>query len=99
LAADADQATLPNDGYESGVADWFGRFAGSTHERSLLMNHVFNVGDTVVFTPGALYPSGMSQGRYKVVRLLPADQMSQNQYRILSLSDEHERVVREDEIG
>ncbi len=63
------------------------------------MNHVFQVGDTVLFTPGALYPSGLSKGRYKVVRLLPADQTSQNQYRILSLVDEHERVVREDELG
>lgn len=55
----------------------------------------FKAGQTVnsVKTPLSAIP----QGRYKIVRLLPSDGVV-NQYRIKSVSDGHERVVRESEL-
>lgn len=58
--------------------------------------HKFKVGQSVQFAGGPRY-AGNVRGLYKIVRLLPSDQ-SESQYRIQSLRDKHERVVRESEL-
>ena len=55
----------------------------------------FTAGQTVVSAKLAL--SAIAQGRYRVVRLLPADGAG-NQYRIKSVLDGHERVMREGDL-
>ena len=59
--------------------------------------HRFKVGETVQFTPSPVIASAQ-RGTYKIVRLMPPVG-DDNQYRIQSVSDGHERVVREGEIG
>lgn len=56
----------------------------------------FKAGQTVNSIKSA--NSAIPQGRYQIVRLLPADGVV-NQYRIKSVSDGHERVVRESELA
>jgi hypothetical protein len=58
--------------------------------------HRFAVGQTVQFSPGPQSRAAL-RGSYKVVRLLPADQ-NDNQYRVKSTVDGHERVVKESQI-
>lgn len=55
--------------------------------------HLYAVGQVVNYQPG-VFENPAARGSYKVVRLLPAD-ASNNQYRIKSVSDGHERVVKE----
>lgn len=55
----------------------------------------FKAGQTVNSIKSA--NSAIPPGRYRVVRLLPTDGIV-NQYRIKSVSDGHERVVRESEL-
>lgn len=57
--------------------------------------HKFKTGQTVLTVKTAY--STLPQGRYQVVRLLPADGAG-NQYRVKSVRDGHERVVRESEL-
>lgn len=59
-------------------------------------DHKFSVGQTVHFTPGA-YDRAAPRGTYKVVRLLPPEARN-NQYRIKSTLDGHERVVQEGQL-
>jgi hypothetical protein len=59
--------------------------------------HRFKVGTTVRFTPSALDKSAQA-GNYRIVRHLPADG-TDNQYRIKSVSDGHERVVKEGQLA
>jgi hypothetical protein len=58
--------------------------------------HRFKIGDQVQFTP---YGGNTAAPRrpYKITRLLPAVG-DDNQYRIQSVEDGHERVVKENEI-
>lgn len=58
--------------------------------------HKFKVGRTVRFTPGPMHAGGRG-GTYKITRLLPPSG-DDNQYRIQSIDDGHERVVKEDEL-
>lgn len=60
-------------------------------------SHKFAVGETVQYSPGLKSFSG-SGGRYKVVRLLPAE-ANDHQYRVKSSADGHERVVRESQLS
>ena len=58
--------------------------------------HKFKIGQSVHFSGGPRY-SGNVQGMYKIVRLLPSSEF-ESQYRIQSVRDRHERVVRESEL-
>ncbi len=59
--------------------------------------HRYRVGQTVNFKPDRREQSAR-RGRYEIVRLLPAEGID-NQYRVRSVSDGHERVVRESQLG
>ncbi|HWT30376.1 MAG TPA: hypothetical protein VN240_05035 [Propylenella sp.] len=60
------------------------------------MGHKFKIGQMVRFTPGAHERSW--GGMYQVVACLPEERGDQ-QYRIKSVKDAHQRVVRESQIG
>lgn len=62
------------------------------------MNHAhkFKAGQTVRLSPSN-YDHHTPRGFYEVVRILPPDG-DDNQYRVKSNSDGHERVVRESEL-
>jgi hypothetical protein len=63
-----------------------------------MVAHKFAVGQTVHFSPNRQERHQLSsQGRFKVVRLLP-EEASVFQYRVKSQVDGHERVVREDQL-
>ncbi|HVC54550.1 MAG TPA: hypothetical protein VND95_01260 [Stellaceae bacterium] len=59
--------------------------------------HKFIIGQTVQFSPDR-YQDSAGRGRFKVVRLLP-EAANVLQYRVKSLVDGHERVVREDQLA
>jgi hypothetical protein len=61
-----------------------------------LAYHKYKVGQTVHFAGGLKYATNV-RGLYKIVRLLPSE-TDDRQYRIQSITDAHERVVRESEI-
>src|SRR5690242_16645405 len=64
---------------------------------SAVQAHKYEVGQVVNFTPSA--PNlGASLGLYEIVRHLPPEGPD-NQYRIKSLTDSHERVVRESQLA
>ncbi|NJO55855.1 MAG: hypothetical protein HC834_05290 [Rhodospirillales bacterium] len=60
-------------------------------------DHKFSVGQTVRFSPRSKSRSNAPED-YKVVRLLPAEHNDQ-QYRVKSTSDGHERVVKESQLS
>ncbi len=62
-----------------------------------MKSHKFAVGQTVQYSPGYTSYSGPG-GSYKVVRLLPAE-ANNNQYRVKSSADGHERVVKESQLS
>ena len=64
---------------------------------SAVKEHKFEIGQVVNFTPGALTLE-TSIGVYEIVRHLPPEG-PENQYRIKSVLDSHERVVRESQIA
>ncbi len=64
---------------------------------SAVKEHKYQVGQVVDFTPGALTLE-TSIGKYEIVRHLPPEG-PENQYRIKSVLDNHERVVRESQIA
>lgn len=64
---------------------------------SAVKEHKYQVGQVVDFTPGALTLE-TSIGKYEIVRHLPPEG-PENQYRIKSVQDSHERVVRESQIA
>ncbi|MBK8173864.1 MAG: hypothetical protein IPK66_00750 [Rhodospirillales bacterium] len=59
--------------------------------------HKFSVGQTIRFSRDGTGPAART-GSYKIVRLLPAEH-NDCQYRIKSVDDGHERVVKESQIG
>jgi hypothetical protein len=59
--------------------------------------HKFTVGQTLFFSPNA-FEDAAEKGAYCVVRLLPADS-GDNQYRLKSVADGHERIVRESQLA
>ncbi len=62
-----------------------------------MKNHKFAVGQTVRFSPGAQLAATL-RGSYKIVRLLPAE-ANDHQYRVKSVLDGHERVVKESQLS
>jgi hypothetical protein len=66
-------------------------------KRSSSPGHKYKVGQTLRFVPG-IFESGSRPGDYTVVRLLPPEG-GENQYRIKSSTDGHERVVREHQLA
>jgi hypothetical protein len=58
--------------------------------------HRFKEGDVVDALSGGM--GAMPPGRYKIVRLMPPTVAGSNQYRIKSLKDGHERLVRESDL-
>jgi hypothetical protein len=62
-----------------------------------LSDHKFKVGQSVLFTSGPYGRSGTS-GVYKVTQLLPPEGDDQ-QYRIKSSNEPHERVVKESQLN
>ena len=62
--------------------------------------HKYRVGQTVRFVkvPQSSRPGGTPSGNFRVINLLP-DYQGNNQYRIESSSDRHQRVVVESEIA
>ena len=55
--------------------------------------HKYTVGQSLFFSP-SIFESATRKGMFRVVCLLPADG-GDNQYRLKSETDGHERVVRE----
>jgi len=64
---------------------------------SAVQEHKYEVGQVVNFTPSAL-TLGASLGLYEIVRHLPPEGPD-NQYRVKSVQDSHERVVRESQLA
>lgn len=62
-----------------------------------MQQHKFRLGQTIRFTPSA-FDQSATRGSYTIVRLLPAEDWD-NQYRIKSVLDGHERVVKESQLG
>jgi hypothetical protein len=62
-----------------------------------MARHKYKVGQRVSFSPGRT--SMAASGRdYKVIQLLP-EQNGQNQYRIKSIAETHERMAIETELA
>ena len=59
--------------------------------------HKFQVGQ-IVDAAGKIF-SVIPPGRYEIVRLMPPTVGGENQYRIKSLHDRHERVVKESDLS
>ena len=59
--------------------------------------HKFAVGQTVRFSPDARSSANL-RGNYRILRLLPAE-ANDHQYRVKSVLDGHERVVRESQLS
>ena len=59
--------------------------------------HKYTIGQTVQFSPDRSQGTA-GRGRFKILRLLP-EAAHVFQYRVKSLSDGHERVVREDQLA
>lgn len=59
--------------------------------------HKFKVGQSVSFTSGP-FGRGGPNSVYKIVQLLPPEG-DDNQYRIKSAAEPHERVVRESQLS
>ncbi|MDR3515511.1 MAG: hypothetical protein P4M00_06830 [Azospirillaceae bacterium] len=71
----------------------------AAHSRTLglpVNGHMFKVGQTLFFSP-SIFEAATRRGNYRVVALLPADG-GDNQYRVKSATDGHERVVRESQL-
>jgi hypothetical protein len=66
-------------------------------KRGSAAGHKFRVGQTLFFSP-SIFERAAQKGLYKVVGLLPAEE-GDNQYRLKSEADGHERVVRESQLG
>lgn len=62
-----------------------------------MKTHKFAIGQTVRFSPGG-QSSAKPGGSYKIVRLLPAE-ANEHQYRVKSVADGHERVVKESQLS
>jgi hypothetical protein len=60
-------------------------------------DHKFKVGQSVQYTSGP-HGRGTSSGVYKVTQLLPPEG-DDHQYRIKSMSEPHERVVKESQLA
>lgn len=60
-------------------------------------NHKFKTGQTLAYTPNGLGAETRA-GNYRVVSLMPANIAGEHQYRVKSLFDVHERVVRESQL-
>jgi hypothetical protein len=58
-----------------------------------MAGHKFVVGQSLFFSP-SIFETASAKGTFRVVSLLPAD-AGDNQYRLKSDADGHERVVRE----
>jgi hypothetical protein len=58
--------------------------------------HKFRIGESVHFTTGA-YTRGGASGVYKVTQLLPSEGDEQ-QYRIKSATEPHERVAKQSQL-
>jgi hypothetical protein len=65
-------------------------------EDIVLSPHRFRIGDSVHFTSG-MFGRGGANGVYEVVRLLPTDGDEQ-QYRIKSMTEPHERVAKQSQL-
>jgi hypothetical protein len=62
----------------------------------MMNEHKYKVGQVV--DARQLVRGVVPPGRYEVVRHLPAQEGGDNQYRVKSVRDGHERVVRESEL-
>ena len=70
--------------------------SGAAMESHLDDHHKFKVGDNVRYTSGP-YGRAVADAVYKVTQLLPP-QGDEQQYRIKSSDEPHERVVKESEL-
>lgn len=61
-----------------------------------MKTHKYAVGQTFRFLPGV--QSAALRGSYEIVRLLPAE-ANDYQYRVKSVLDGHERVVKESQLS
>lgn len=68
-----------------------------SEKEAVLTFHKYKVGQMVNFLGGMKYATN-ARGTYKIVRLLPSE-TDDCQYRIQSIRDNHERVVRESELN
>ena len=60
------------------------------------MTHKFQIGQMVAYSPG-IFSLPAHEMPYEVTRLLPSDG-AENQYRIKSVSEPHERIARESQL-
>lgn len=62
------------------------------------MTHKFTVGEMVELTPSLLRAAAL--GRYEIMRLMPASDISSDspRYRIKSDAERHERIVSESDL-
>jgi hypothetical protein len=65
--------------------------------QSAINDHKYEVAQMVNFTPDKSSLE-TSPGRYEILRQLPTNG-SENQYRVRSVEDNHERVVRESQLA
>jgi hypothetical protein len=65
--------------------------------QSAINDHKYEVAQVVNFTPDKSSLE-TSPGRYEILRQLPTDGL-ENQYRVRSVEDNHERVVRESQLA
>jgi hypothetical protein len=61
-----------------------------------MVSHAFTVGQRVIFTPGR-DDANVPRGAYVITRLMPFEGVEQ-QYRVKSAADAHERVARESQL-
>jgi hypothetical protein len=62
-----------------------------------VQHHKFKIGQSVSFTSGP-FGRGTANDIYKIVQLLPPEG-DDNQYRIKSANEPHERVVKESDLS
>ena len=61
-----------------------------------MSNYKFAVGERVEFSPGR-FDGNVPRGLYTITRHLPSETLDM-QYRVKSVRDSHERVVRESQL-
>jgi hypothetical protein len=66
-------------------------------QETIAMPHKYRVGQMVSYSPG-IFRLPAHEAPYKVTMLLPSDG-TENQYRIKSLSEPHERMARESQLS
>ena len=73
------------------------RQSAASARPKVVATHKFKLGQTLSYSPSGLGAETRT-GSYRVVSLMPANLAGEHQYRVKSLFDVHERVVRESQL-